>query len=329
MRVKPTIADDEILSCLQVDFAISARDIEFLPLGADGHAWSYRVDADDGRYFLKVRRGVPAQSMLVAPDYLKTQGIDAVVAPLRTPDNRLYVGLGDYALIAYPFVEGGSAWEEILTDAQMQTWGDIMRRLHAVAIPTSLQTVLRTERYISPCDALFKRMNRRVLAGDYDGDIAIALAEMWRSKIHEIEFVYNRHLALGDRIKRQNLPHVMCHADIHQANLMLDHEGRLRIVDWDGVMVAPKERDLMFFDVSNPDAKTGFFAGYQNVDVNRVAIAYYRYEWVVQEFAEWAAWILDTPDRPEREQAYAVSEFKKLFSEGDVIDVAHQAFELM
>ena len=39
---------------------------------------------------------------------------------------------------------------------------------------------------------------------------------------------------------------VLCHNDIHLANLLVGHDGRLAVVDWDGLRLAARERDLMF-----------------------------------------------------------------------------------
>ncbi len=327
MREQPNITKSDILSHLNASFMISARRAEFLPYGADRNAWAYRIDADEKSYFLKIRRDMPAQSMLVIPDYLVSQDVPEVVAPLRTVTDQLYVTMDTYALILYPMIDGDSAWEKTLSDKLMMDWGDIMRRIHQAQVAPEIANLVSQEQYISIHDALFKQMNRAIMNHKYEGTIADALAEEWRSKMSEIEFVYNRHLGLGDRIKRQNLKHVICHADIHQANIMIDTNGQIHIVDWDGVIIAPKERDLMFFDITEMSLDNGFFAGYQHIDVNKVAIAYYRYEWVVQEFAEWAAWIVDDPHRPKGEKEYALSEFKKLFSAGDVVETAHAAFD--
>jgi len=327
MREKPSIDDASILTHLNASYPISVNKAEFLPYGADRNAFAYRVYGDDMSYFLKIRRGIPSQSMVAVPDYLRAVGVPEVVSPMRTNDGKLYLLFGDLSLIVYPFINGESAWEKDLSDEQMHGWGDIMRRIHEANVTPSLKHVVPTEQYISKHDALFKRMNRRIVTGDYQGDIETVLADEWKSKHREIEFVYNRHLALGERIKQQNLQHVICHADSHQANIIIEPEGQIRIVDWDEVVIAPKERDLMFFDVMNPDPDSGFFAGYGTTDINYVAIAYYHYEWVVQEFAEWAAWILNDNSRPQSEKEYALSKFKLLFAEDNVVDVAHQAFD--
>ena len=39
----------------------------------------------------------------------------------------------------------------------------------------------------------------------------------------------------------------MCHTDLHGWNLMMDGQGTLHIIDWEGAMIAPPEHDLFFF----------------------------------------------------------------------------------
>jgi len=329
MREKPAIDEDTILEYLNTSYGIFARSAEFLPIGADGNAWAYRVDGDKRSYFLKLRRGMPAKSMLIVPDYLVSCGVTEVVPPITTSDGGLYVAMDDKMLILYPFIDGKSAWGKRLSEQQMRTWGDIMRRIHQTSITDELSSVVPHETYVSTREPLFLRMNRMIMTEAYTGKFAIAVAEEWKARLKEIQFVYNRYRALGARLKLQRLLQVICHADIHQANILIENDEQIRVVDWDEVIIAPKERDLMFFDVDHPDPDSGFFAGYRTTDINYVAIAYYRYEWVVQEFAEWVAWILDDPDRPTSEKEHAISEFRKLFQVGNVVEVAHQAFERM
>jgi thiamine kinase-like enzyme len=65
----------------------------------------------------------------------------------------------------------------------------------------------------------------------------------WRA---EIRTLVDRAEALGQWLQATAAPLVLCHADIHTGNVLLDTANNLWIVDWDETMLAPKERDLMF-----------------------------------------------------------------------------------
>ncbi len=82
----------------------------------------------------------------------------------------------------------------------------------------------------------------------------------------------------------------MCHADIHGWNLLIDKEGALFVVDWDTVIFAPKERDLMFVGAGIGDSgrtpleeEALFYQGYGHTNINQAGIAYYRYERVIED----------------------------------------------
>src|SRR5204863_194590 len=83
---------------------------------------------------------------------------------------------------------------------------------------------------------------------------------------------------------------VLCHADIHAGNLLLDANGALYIVDWDNPTLAPKERDLMsigaglFGDWHTPrEQETLFYMGYGAAEIDPHALAYYRFERILQD----------------------------------------------
>ena len=48
-------------------------------------------------------------------------------------------------------------------------------------------------------------------------------------------------------LKEESLPFVLCHTDIHGGNLIRDPQGKLWLIDWENVMLAPKEADLFSF----------------------------------------------------------------------------------
>ncbi|HET8564765.1 MAG TPA: aminoglycoside phosphotransferase family protein, partial [Candidatus Binatia bacterium] len=111
MLEKPDIPDELILSRLQNEYGLAIAELTFLPRGADMGTAVYRVVTDDGTaYFLKLRKGF--ESIIVTiPLFLKSQGIQEIIAPFETKSKRYWADFGDYKMILYPFVEGKDGFE--------------------------------------------------------------------------------------------------------------------------------------------------------------------------------------------------------------------------
>jgi spectinomycin phosphotransferase len=114
---------------------------------------------------------------------------------------------------------------------------------------------------------------------------------------------------------------VLCHGDLHTANVLVDRRDRLAVVDWDGLQLAPPERDLLS---AAGDEGTWFFEGYGPATLDPLTTAYYRWEWVVQELADYGGRVLDGRLGAETRRV-AVAEFRGLFAPGDVVEAAWAA----
>ena len=135
MRRQPDIPDEHLRACLQSDYALTPVVCEFLPLGLDYRAGVYRVVTAQGTpYLVKVKSGSFYEPGCLAPRYLHDQGITSVVAPIPTTSGALWVRLGDWTVIVYPFIEGDTSWRG-MTDAQWQAVGAPFRRIHGAPLP--------------------------------------------------------------------------------------------------------------------------------------------------------------------------------------------------
>jgi spectinomycin phosphotransferase len=71
------------------------------------------------------------------------------------------------------------------------------------------------------------------------------------------------------------------------------------MVDWDTLIFAPKERDLMFIGGGLGDSgytpreeEDLFYKGYGQTDIHSTAIAYYRYERIIEDLAVYCEQLL-------------------------------------
>lgn len=334
MLERPKLADESIIKQLRASYDLSARSLEFLPIGNDARAWSFRVKAASGDYFLKLRAGPVNRASLLVPRYLQNCGIENAAAPMREKSGQLHARMNgnernaDYTLMLYPYIDGESDWAMSLTTAQWRDWGSIMRSIHNAAVPLELADEVPHEVFAVKWLDKIERVEAVLTRGDYAGAVAAAVARIWRDNAEVINLCRSRYLALGARLEDQAPAFVLCHADIHPANIIIDHAGALHIVDWDESLLAPKERDLMFFidDGRSADTTDAFFTGYGDAAVNPLALAYYKYDWVIQELGDYGERVFLADGLSERDGALAEREFTRLFAPDDVIDRARRAY---
>jgi spectinomycin phosphotransferase len=175
-----------------------------------------------------------------------------------------------------------------------------------------------------------------LLAGDHEDDNTDAwtrkLTEFLREKREEIRRLLERAEELGRVLQSERPPFVLCHADIHLANLLVDRKDRLHIVDRDQPIIAPKERDLLFIVgtgvggfVEGSTQEEAFFRGYREAEINRVALAYFRYKWAIQDIGAYAESAYFMSDSQENTKRAAVEGLIDLFEPGRIVAVAYRS----
>lgn len=322
MLEKPALPDEAIIACLGDRYAVAARSVEFLPLGNDSSAWVYRVTTENGQdYFLKVKKGSIPEPTVSVPHFLNALGISQVVAPLPTRDQHLSQPLGDFTLILYPFIEGITGMEKGLTTSQWIKMGTILKKIHSAVLPDTLP--VKRETFVPAWAQMARELHSEILSRTYDEPFEKELAAFWRGRQEEIIALVDHTEALGQSLQSLALDFVLCHCDIHTANVLVDPQDQLHIVDWDGPLLAPKERDLMFMMGSDTEAL--FFQGYGTTEVNADVIAYYRYEWVVQEIGDFGERVFRMTDIGKDTKQDSVWGFKRLFDPDNVVDGAYNS----
>lgn len=332
MLERPNLADSQIITGLQTAFGFTVTELTFLPIGNDPTAWVYKVSTETELYFLKVKQGHLDLGSVYVPHALYQSGITQIVTPILNRAGELWTGipLANYKLILYPYIDGRSGMEVGLSDAQWTELGAILRRMHSTNLHAQIDLFVGRESFIpnprwtSAIQAIEPKLSQTTFHDAYKTE----LAAFWNEHTEEIKRIINRTHELGQLVKARSLPFVICHADIHTANVLVDSQGKLYIADWDGSIFAPKERDLMFI-IGEKDKTSlheqAFLEGYGAVEIDWQAMAYYRYEWVVQEIAEYGELIFLTSDRGEVTRADAVRGFKQLFTKGDVVEQAYKS----
>ena len=333
MLERPPLSDETIARCLQGHYGIFVGSISFLPIGYDATASVFRVAADDGTaYFLKTKSVPPAPASLAIPSFLRGSGVEQVVAPLLAADGMLTAPVGDgYTAILYPFVEGRMGAEGGLSPSQWSEFGQIVRRFHSAQLPPALVGQMRREPFIPLKGELAWALHREIASASYTDPIHQQLADYWRARGAEIEKILRRAEELGRMAQARQPEIVLCHADIHIFNVMVTPNEQMYVIDWDETILAPKERDLMFLvDGTQADGEAlhpneaAFRQGYGPAEVDPVILAFYRYEWAVQEIAEFGKQVLWSEDGSEITRLDGLRHFRALFDPGSEVEEAYR-----
>lgn len=335
MPTPPDLSRESIRQCLSEAYGLGNANARFLPLDDDANSAAFRVDADDGAaYFLELRRnGVVNSSLFTVPAFLHDeQGIEPVMAPLPTTDGRPSVQSHGFEWALYPFFDGPSGFERALNDAQWRALGTALGAIHRTALPEALSASLPTERYAHHWREGVRRYQRRFINGVTGDDVVHRFFAFWEEHAEEIDTIVYRSEQLASILLERPPQRVPCHADLHAGKVLVGDGERLSIVGWGKLMLAPKERDLMFIGggtghVWNQPAQEALFhEGYGPADIDAVALAYYRYERITQDTLAVCDQMFDAAASvQDREEG--LRRMTGRFLPDDVVAIAHRSYD--
>ncbi len=333
MQIRHEIPEAMIVSRLEEEYGFRVAAMTFLPLGADPYSTVYCVRTDeDISYFLKVRSGNFDAVGIQLPRFLCDQGITQIIAPILTQAGQLDAALGEVRLILFPFVTGRNGVEEELSAAQWMEFGIALKQIHSTALPSQLSAQIQTENYSSCWREKVRRFLMDAEAGSKGDLISAELSTLLKSKHDEINLMVERAEKLGAVLQNDPPPHVLCHADIHAYNILTTAEDRVYLVDWDNPRRAPVERDLMFIGAgiggvwNSSQEAAWFYQGYGHAAVNPAALAYYRYERIVEDIAVDCEEIFLTAESEEN-RSEGMQQLAGQFLPGSVAEIAHRYYQ--
>jgi spectinomycin phosphotransferase len=309
---------------------VAASTFTFVP-GYDMHAATYVIGTDAGSLFLKVHLRTPADAPLAVPSALLEAGVPNVLAPIRTLTSGLSQPMGDgRSLVLYPFIAGRNAMVAGMNADQWRVFGSTLRAVHdsEVAAAFAGRLPLETFRLVSadPVRSALERAH----GPTPKSPAAERLAAFLRDRTERIGAMLERAEGLGARLASRPFERVLCHADIHAANLLVADDGRIFLVDWDGPMLAPRERDLLFVIGSRiardvePREAVWFFDGYGDVQVDPEAIVYYRYERILEDIGEISRSVFEEGGSSEASRASEVALAESFFGPGGILETAER-----
>lgn len=337
MLDNPRIEDATLIKCLHKKYELPIQQIKFLPLGADRNTVVYRADTDDGAtFFVKLRREDFNEMSLIVPRLLCDQGVSHIIAPLATRDGRVWAQESGYYLSVYPFIVGRDGNDAGLEDMHWVELGQTLRGLHSTVLPSELVARLPKESFSGQWRERVRQFQQQIDETNFTDPVATALADLLKQQRAVVDKLVHRAERLSTVLQSNPPSFVLCHADIHAWNILIQTDGTFYVVDWDTIILAPKERDLMFVasglfgKMRTPEQEESlFYQGYGDQRyVDPIGLAYYRYERIVRDIAEYCEAIFLTEPRNES-RAESLKQLSTQFEAGHVVDMAMRSEDFL
>lgn len=270
--------EHRLAALLEERYGLSVGSIAPAPRGWTGETF-YLTAADGARRFVKLlphsRRPPTAVGALPLLVELRSRGLGWVSRPLASRRGSLHEWLDDDVVVVFEHLEGRSPGFRFGGEAVGDLLGELHEQEHGLATMITRETFAP-----SYGDELWRLIER---ARNDDGDEA-ARREIRRYLLAEERALRERWQTF-DGVARQclasRLELVPTHGD-WPFNLLETTDGRLHIVDWDELILAPPERDTWF-----ADDDVAFWRGYRarrpGHRSSETASAYYVYNRYFEE----------------------------------------------
>lgn len=324
MLDKPAVSDDRIKNLLTEKYGLPNPTLDFQPVGNDVASYLFRVMNEGTTYFLKARPAPLYEASCRVPRFLYASGVKNVVAPLPDTSGGLWTELDRLAFMLYPFVDGPHGWQGSgMTAEHWRALGDTLKQIHSLTLDQALAGVIRRETFDPPEIAWFVEFeaNFANLEQTTTDPTERAFLERWRHYRPLAVVIMRAMERLLGVLRQRARQYVICHADLHPANVLVPAADGVFVIDWDEVKLAPKERDFLFVEEGDGElSEIPFFAGYGAPDIDWVALTYYRCERVAQDLMAYAETALFMPDVSTETKASSIRGLDVMFMSGSEVE---------
>jgi spectinomycin phosphotransferase len=304
MRFEPQIDRAALIKKVRQEYGIDIGKLTFLPEGMV--SYRYIVDClSGGRYFLKLFGDSRLEQISVSQlDFylpltwnLHSKGLlPNVPYPIKTRGDRFKIDFGGQPLVLFNFIDGKViGCDTPLSDDILSRLASLVGILHKSTPEVGVGyshvegfDIIFEDELVDGLDAL-----ERITARDSQGKQA--LRELLLPRKGEILGYLNRLKELQRLARAAEKEMVLCHTDLHGDNLIMNDQGDLYILDWEGAILAPPEHDLFFFAWEDRFVDL-FLANYERefgpVSLDSNVFGFYYYRRNLEDLTDWIVRIL-------------------------------------
>ena len=321
MSAASQLDQDKLIATLREVYGLEVSAMELVPKGSAAFIFVLRC-AGGERYFLKLhdtrRHDATASTdprfyLQVAEALFTQDRFRNLPRPIRTRAGYLQGAYSHYTTTLFTYIAGRTLeWEHPCPAEHLLTLARMVGRIHAATPELGVEHT-HVERFDPPFRPLLPGCLRDLaLVGDGARPSQAELRDLLLPRIGEMQALLTRLSELEREIELREHEMVLCHTDLHGANLMLGDDGELYILDWENAMIAPREHDLFTFwnddlrGVAHPRFE-GFLTAYQEtagpVVPDLDLMQYYRIRRNLEDMTAFMMTILYEDDGAESDRA--------------------------
>ena len=295
VKAPPEGFDEAALSIAVADrWRIDVESISYEAVGGGSHHWLLRT-VEAGYRFLTVDDlttkpwlGADHDSTFAGLEgafrtarLLRASGLDFVVAPLPAADGAVATRLdGRFSAALFPYIAGrAGTFGEVFSRRDRQDLCALWAMLHQ-ATPIVREVAPRRSLGVpgrSTLDDALTNLQRPWTGGPFS-----ERAREWLTANRDlVTGSLDRYDRLASEVATKEF--VITHGEPHGGNLIRT-EGRLELIDWDTVAMAPPERDLWMLDDGSAEGLRPYTEATGHA-IDRSALDFYRLAWLVSDVA--------------------------------------------
>lgn len=307
---------ERLKSMLKNHYGLENTDI--IPQQGGWAALAYRVRNDSHTYFLKEyeksRASTPKWTALIddyAPILLwleqNSRLKGKIPIPVLTTEGHYRCEDDEGIYLLYEYIVGDTIADNELTGDQVKQLAEMIAELHRYGEEMPLVTSAMKENFEVP----FIQQLRSAL----DTEMPDYVERVLDDHIDSLKRLMIEVEGLSEVLINCNLRMALCHTDVHPWNLMsADHQ--LKLIDWEGLKLAPVEADMMFF--VDESYFVEFMAVYKNThshyEMNAEALRFYQGRRKLEDVWEFMEQLL-FDDQDDQERVSTLNSLRKELEE--------------
>ncbi|MBS4200836.1 aminoglycoside phosphotransferase family protein [Bacillus sp. FJAT-49732] len=255
MKQPHPISSNEIIQLIHSYYGLHAQSITFIPLGDKSFSYNIRCQNGDTFYLKLLDKKTQEEAIKQTEYYLplltelhEKSLFPSAIYPILTKDKRNKIEFDDIVFILFPWIDGPTLADSYpLEESYIRQIAKLLAALHTTTTIIGNNIYLPTETF----NADFLNELHTYVMTLQQRSTPLELIDIITPKQKEIISLIEQVKELSKSFKYNQFPLVICHGDLWGGNLIQSPAG-LRVIDWESVILAPMERELVGYITQMP-----------------------------------------------------------------------------